>query len=489
MKPEEIIRKYNLDEKSWTHKGFHGILHFFFPVGEMPLKPLKKYYGHSCSIIAIYAHEDYCDWYWYKEDMKRLRKLFIKKAYDDPKSVNKLLNDWHRRLDKFNNIMRKIDKTNLSKLTDKQLLRLYNEWYDSYLAEYGLAATFQDAFSMHADEFLEPHFRKIIKGNEFNEQFALLTSPVTESFITEEYKDMLKLLKIFKKGNTPSFRNELKSHSDKYHWLHNNYAKDICLDSGYFLRELKKIKKLSPDKELKKLKAEIESIKKDKSVLIKKLKLDNKSRILIKITETFAYMQDERKKYVLMASHYESKFIDEIGKRLKLSRKQMEYTVMGELDELFKKKNIDKNIFQQRKENSFVIFTLKGYEMISGKIAKEIHDKIFIEKPKNIREFKGMTASTGKARGKVKIIKKIYDMINMKKGNVLVSSMTRPEMIVAMKKAAAIVTDEGGVTSHAAVVSRELGIPCIIGTKIATKVLKDGDLVEVDANKGIVRKI
>lgn len=58
-----------------------------------------------------------------------------------------------------------------------------------------------------------------------------------------------------------------------------------------------------------------------------------------------------------------------------------------------------------------------------------------------------------------------------------------------MKKAGAIVTDEGGILFHAAVVSRELSIPCIIGTKIATQVLKDGDLVEVDAEKGIVKKL
>ena len=67
--------------------------------------------------------------------------------------------------------------------------------------------------------------------------------------------------------------------------------------------------------------------------------------------------------------------------------------------------------------------------------------------------------------------------------------MTRPEFLPLMKKAKAIITDEGGITCHAAIVSRELGIPCIIGTKIATKVLKDNDLVEVDAEKGIVRKI
>jgi len=65
--------------------------------------------------------------------------------------------------------------------------------------------------------------------------------------------------------------------------------------------------------------------------------------------------------------------------------------------------------------------------------------------------------------------------------------MTDPRYVFAMKKAGAIVTDEGGITCHAAIVARELKKPCIIGTKIATKVLKGGDLVEVDAERGIVR--
>ena len=78
-------------------------------------------------------------------------------------------------------------------------------------------------------------------------------------------------------------------------------------------------------------------------------------------------------------------------------------------------------------------------------------------------------------------------MDEMKKGNILVAGQTRPFLMSAIKKAGGIITDEGGITSHAAIISRELDIPCIIGTKIATKVLKDGDSVEVDADKGIVK--
>lgn len=69
----------------------------------------------------------------------------------------------------------------------------------------------------------------------------------------------------------------------------------------------------------------------------------------------------------------------------------------------------------------------------------------------------------------------------------MVSIATDPDVVPAMKMAAAIVTEQGGITSHAAIVSRELGVPCVIGTKIATQVLKDGDTVEVDATKGVVK--
>ena len=75
----------------------------------------------------------------------------------------------------------------------------------------------------------------------------------------------------------------------------------------------------------------------------------------------------------------------------------------------------------------------------------------------------------------------------MKKGDILVSIATNPNLVSAMKKASAIITNAGGLTCHAAIVSRELNIPCIVGTKVATKVLKDGDLVEVDADEGMVK--
>jgi len=98
----------------------------------------------------------------------------------------------------------------------------------------------------------------------------------------------------------------------------------------------------------------------------------------------------------------------------------------------------------------------------------------------------GMPASKGKVQGKVKIILDPNDSYKLKEGEILVTIMTNPLFVPAMKKAVAIVTDVGSQLCHAAIVSRELGIPCVVATKKATKVLKDGMEVIVDGSKGKV---
>ena len=99
----------------------------------------------------------------------------------------------------------------------------------------------------------------------------------------------------------------------------------------------------------------------------------------------------------------------------------------------------------------------------------------------------GQSASPGRAKGRVRVALGAPESYGLKEGEILVCPMTSPDYVPAMKRSAAIVTDEGGLLSHAAIMSREFGKPCIVGTKIATRVLKDGEMVEVDADKGVVQ--
>ena len=119
-------------------------------------------------------------------------------------------------------------------------------------------------------------------------------------------------------------------------------------------------------------------------------------------------------------------------------------------------------------------------EYITGdKIAQELA-KLPIEE--KVKEIQGDIGFRGTYRGRVVIVTMPEEIEKVQKGDVLVSPMTDPYYVPAMIRAGAIVTDEGGILSHAAIVSRELGVPCIVGTVKATSVLNDGDIVEVNAS-------
>ena len=141
------------------------------------------------------------------------------------------------------------------------------------------------------------------------------------------------------------------------------------------------------------------------------------------------------------------------------------------------------------------IYARKGIMLTdnSSEDLKKIINKLgyeFVEKKHEVvKEIKGQSACKGKVQGKVRIIMSKKDIPKLEVGEILVTAMTTPEYLPAMHKSVAFITDEGGITCHAAIVARELRKPCIIGTKNATKVLKDGDLVEVDADKGLIKII
>jgi len=213
-------------------------------------------------------------------------------------------------------------------------------------------------------------------------------------------------------------------------------------------------------------------------------------------------------------------------KTIKLKQKYKTYSCKGKKWERLKKITANLTYYRQRFAEVCAIASLANYkrlgkdyelflwctpeEILTGKLSLKIikerqkafglhKNKILIgselkkaikkmlNKQNKIKIFTGQVACRGLVKGKVKIILTPKDISKFKRGDILVSPETTPDFMQALSKSSAVVTDMGGLTCHAAIVARELNKPCIIGTKIATKVLKDGDYIEVDANKGIVK--
>ncbi len=153
-------------------------------------------------------------------------------------------------------------------------------------------------------------------------------------------------------------------------------------------------------------------------------------------------------------------------------------------------KGVLPEVFKDRAKGYGVVLENNRMFVVAGSELQKRLDMCQEKIDKNITELKGMVACRGGVvRGTARVIEEAKYISKMNKGDILVANETTPDYVVGMRIAGAIVTNQGGITSHAAITSREMGIPCIIGTKIATKVLKDGDLVEVDADKGVVRVI
>jgi len=182
--------------------------------------------------------------------------------------------------------------------------------------------------------------------------------------------------------------------------------------------------------------------------------------------------------------------LNQLEDELEIKKDTLQYLTYLEYKNFLSTKELPENI-EARKNFFFVECSSMGEKCMEEGVAEKILDEIDETRKAdiNIKEFKGNTAFKGKARGKVRLINFIKDTEDLAEGEILVASMTDPRYVPAMKKAVAFITDEGGITCHAAIVAREMKKPCVIGTKIATSILKDGDEVEVDAEKGIIKKL
>lgn len=143
----------------------------------------------------------------------------------------------------------------------------------------------------------------------------------------------------------------------------------------------------------------------------------------------------------------------------------------------------------ERKKHYVLYLQNEEITLLTGIEAQASEEENIVVMEDVFQEIRGSVAYSGKVEGVVRIVNTQEQMSSFRKGEVLVSIMTTPRLMPCLPGAAAIITDEGGIMCHAAIVAREFKIPCIIGTKIATQVLKDGDKVEIDAERGIVRKI
>lgn len=401
-------------------------------------------------------------------------------------------------------------------LSKDQLLKEFDD-FNKIIREFWEISLVIEPYNPFLDDVYYPYFEKLVKDpKRAKEAFAILTSPTEPSFITQERRDMLEIIVkylntqkeqelILKmpvadylaeiKFNNPELFRRLFEHQQNYHWIQNSYEQRIVLTIYDFINFIRDNIKEASIGSIKEQLAKInnyEYLINKQNQLIKELKLNADTVKELEFIREVTWLKDERKEVILKILDILFCFLEEFGKRTGIDPKLIGYSSIEEVPAILEN-NFDLNILQQRRSKSFWISqTGNRISRITGNEAVTLKEKLFPkQEAKKLDELRGNVASIGPDPVVIGKVRVILDPKNQKIENseILVTSMTRPEFVPIMRKALGVITDEGGITSHAAIISREMNKPCIIGTKFATKILKDGDEVELRMNHGSIRII
>lgn len=484
---EDSVELYKQEGSIVPFTGFPWVV----TINDLP----KEFFKFGMGFMKIYYKEEYGVVYW---DSNRLNRL-AQHVYDNYGRTGKF-EDVYKKYKIGAEIVERIyqerDYSKLAKLKGDELLSYFDEIWGAG-QKFWKYSIFIDAFDPGVDQ----KEIKAIADRYFlsKEEIGILTTPHQRTFNNDRVLELLRIIKpSFKKlVNTDKILDfinkseEIKDYMHNFDYSKSNYSFVKPITKEEVVQEIKKYTqdKVLFDRELERLENyESEHTKSVKKVL-------NKYKLKKNPLEFFSfltYWREERKKVCLMSIYLYEDIFKVIEAKTGIPIRYLKYLSHEELPSALKGL-IDKDVLKNRREIG-VLVSVDGleYSMISGKEATSVKEELDQKLKGEVAEqtsFAGQTACQGYAKGIAKIILDESQFSKLKDGEILVTGMTRPEFVPLMKIAAGIVTNEGGITCHAAIVSRELGKPCIIGTRIATEIIKDGDLVEVRANHGTVRII
>lgn len=460
----------------------------------------KKAYKKKLFSACIYFVDNYYGYEWVpKDDAKKALEWAVEKYKKDKKYFWKKYEKFVKTSLEIKNIFLKVHSRGLKNYTNKELRKLFIKIFELYKRQYGYSIISEVLDILSEQDYL--NFLPGIKNDKALEIIRILSNLEELSFAEKEKFGLYKIAKKHFK-NIKNASKDIEKHRDNYFWIQNNFRGAVYLNNKFFFSSLKELIK---SKSLQEIKEEIKRLSnkkrlalKEKKDIYKKYKISKKAKIFFELVRFFALFQDERKENVQKMVYSIDQIFNEINKRFNVSKSDLDYYLIKEVVELLEKgKKVPEKEINKRSKSAIFSYIERDKiksEYFFGKKTDFILN--FFKKKRrelvSLGLIKGFVASIGKGekivKGKARIVfNPTKD--TFKEGEILVSGMTRPEFVPLMKKSKAVITNEGGITTHAAIVSRELKIPCIIGTKIATDVIKNGDWVQLDLEKGVIKVI
>ncbi len=484
-------------DKKWLPFEHEDYMHYLFliPVFEIFTTGNTGFGFDNARWQAAEFKDTACMLFMTYDDYKDTAKSFLESIFTNPDlwdKVNQEAIDW---ADQVMVEAKELQQIDPKKLSDEELIAMIKKWLEPIMATHVRRGPMwfieqkENLFSNYLHEYLRERAEDLKSEINPIEAFQVLTTPTEKSYIKKQQEDLLRIAQI---ADEKKRAQELETHIKAFEWMEYGMQGNIMKREAFEKQLAEMMMEGDPVALAEKAAQEIPEIKCRQQEMIDGLQIHGQHSRLFKIARESIYVKVYSKDSQFFSYYCAEPILKEIAKRGGLSLEQLRFLTIGEYSLMLLHGHDYSDVANQRMKHSLV-FIDRGRSMIyQGQEVDGIFQKLeFVQEEEgnlgDVEELKGQSACPGKVSGRVKIINTTQEMMKMHQGDILVSHMTNPDIVPAMKQARAIVTDQGGITCHAAIVSRELGTPCVIGTKVATKVLKDGDKIEVDADKGIVK--
>ncbi len=444
------------------------------------------------SLVAMQKHHQY--YCFPTREWVGVQKHVFQQQLSDPGLMTGIRHKFELLAPRFLRLSEAMSTQPLPDLSNEELWNLYRSWRAEFKRGYVYgeppAFVLKDVLS----EYLEVQLAKHLPGEKrqaIGKAFSLLVAPKEKPFATRQEEDFLRIVVLAEEGK--DVEEELARHTQTFSWVPFDYGNEVW-DETHFRSQLKELKsqRFDAEKRLKTIHAYYANLERRQGELFSRLGLDEGLRDLFKALQVCSYLIDHKKEVYTRGNLLFEPVMREIARRAGVARRLFRYAVDNEVEAFLKRgTRVDSRRLSARPLGCAYVCTGAGNLLYEGSEATSFLDRagLSAKKASQFAEVKGLCGCAGAVTGKARVLLSAGGIGKLAKGEILVTMMTTPDFIAGMKRAAAVVTNEGGITSHAAIVSRELGIPCVVGTGNATKVFKTGDVLEVKASHGVVRKL
>ncbi len=414
--------------------------------------------------------------YWRLSRQEQIGRETIERQIEHPEYIDDSIREWQKRYIDFNKeYYSQLD--HICTLEDEALIQLIQVFHHRAV-EMWVPTFIMECFDSQTNPTIEyllekyPHTgmtKKIFK------ECSLLDEPTIPQ---KEKADLYRIQQIIDKE--PQKKEQLfQEHIEQYYWVRTNFYDCEDVTSEFLESEIKHAEPIDE--------SYYETVRERKQEIIRKHAPSEEIQRAIHFFYELTKWREMRKENSMRMNYFLSKVLHEIARRIDQPYKTLVLASTTEVDKLFQN---DPEFIMQLKERAkhFCAFKHNGeLQILSGEQGMQYIEALeSMTSGEDITELHGTPASVGTVEGVVRVLYGQQDFGSFQQDEIIVTFMTRPEFMPLMKKAKAIVTEEGGLTCHAAVVSRELQKPCIVGVQNATSYLKDGMSIQVDGEKGSI---